>query len=322
VNSLSLRFCLLAVVLSSCGRAEKPASPRVPDQPISTFARLSDAFQKARAPEHADLTGVWVETRSIATRPFLEGRNGPDQVLFDSTGLKVENGSAKPFSWTLTFAKVSPATYAATQRMGGQVSQIDTVELDSSATFRFHPSFGADEVITYTCRIAQSDRAVCLDLDHPGSGVEFKQISTTVPPRPPPVCPLADMTECSASGTSADARRILAGSRICYHLLSPLTHRPDRMEGTDTWLALSGDSLAPVGMWQPAAVFDDSIVRLAAWRRAPQRDSLELRLTLAGTNVRGELSYSEAALNGTVFAEETPYSWGVEGTRRACPSRR
>jgi hypothetical protein len=145
------------------------------------------------------------------------------------------------------------------------------------------------------------------------------------------------VTECSGSQANDDAFRILADARVCYHLLTPLTHRPDPGPGTDTWLALAGDSLPPIGTWQYAAVFDDSIVRVAAWRRTvhtpplapnarperpPQRDSLELRLTRAGTNMGGNLGYGDAVLEGMLFTDEPTYGWGVDGERRACPTPR
>ena len=330
---------LFAVALLACSSAEKPAQlpAHGPASSMFTFAQLSDAFQKARAPRNADLTGVWAEIRSIQTRQYLEGRDGPDQVRYDSTGLKHENDPRRSFSWTLTFAKIPPAKYAVTQRMGAQPSAPEPVALDSSGTFRFHPDFEADEAIEYTCHVMQVGRFICLDLEHTGDGVEFKQISTMVPPPPPPFCPLTEMTECGGATTRAGALRILADARACYHLLYPLTHVPASAEGTDTWLVLGADSLPPIGTWQYAAVFDDSTVRVGAWRRTahssslaktplmdrpPQRDSLDLRLTVSGTNVRGVLGYGDAALEGTLFAEETPYSWGVEGTRRECPSPR
>ena len=328
---------LLAAMLLACGRAEKPAQREAPEAPITTYAQLADAYQNAQPPKHVDLTGVWAETRWIATLAYLSGQNGPDRVLFDSMGLREDSTPGQPLLWSLTFAKIAPEKYSITERMSGGLSVPESVTVDTSGAFEFHPDFGADEEVPYGCRMVRAGRMVCVDAKHPGAGSEFKQLSTTVPPPPPPFCPLAGMSECGGASSGPDARQILAGARVCFHLLYPLTQRPHSSEGTDTWLALGGDSLPAIGAWKYAAVFDDSIVRVAAWRRAihpvpfqpkshadhrTPHDSLELRLTFNGTNIRGDIAYDEAALRGTVFAEDTPYSWGVEGERRVCPSSR
>src|SRR5665213_2932863 len=272
---MHLHRCLLAAALCACGRAEKPAPPRAANPLILTYAAMSAAFDSARPPTTVDLTGVWVEVSSIATLQFLEGRDGPDRVRFDSTGLKIDDGPRKPFSWTLTFARTGSATYNLTERMGGQVHEPLGVRLiDSTKSFNFDPDFGSDEGITYACRVVRAGRAICFDLHHDGSGSEFRQISMTVPPPPPPFCPLTDLTECAGSKTGISARQILADARVCYHLLYPLVHRPDGAGGTDTWLVLGGDSLPPIGAWQYAAVFDDSIVRVGAWQRTRHTPAL------------------------------------------------
>jgi hypothetical protein len=175
---------------------------------------------------------------------------------------------------------------------------------------------------------------VCLESEHPdGDGGEFAQISTTVPPSPPPFCPLACVSECSGSCDAHKPLEILADAKACYHLVYPLTHEPTTAGGTDTWLVLSGDSMPPVGKWQYAAIFDDSIVRIAAWRRTahtppnaedaqrkPYLNGLQLTLTAAGQNMRGELGYGSAGVSGTMFHEESPYSWGISGERQKCPA--
>ncbi len=333
-----LQLCaVLAALLVACDRAENPASRQASEPPLATYTQLADAYAKAHAPQNPDLTGVWAEIRWIATLPYLSGQNGPDRVLFDSTGLRNANDSGKPLTWTLTFARLGPMTYSITQRTAGNISVPQSVTADSSGAFRFDVDDEGDEGSTYTCRITRRGRLVCLDAKHTGEGMEFKQMSTSVPPPPPPFCPLAGVSECPGSSAGVDARRILADAAVCYHLPYPVTHRPQSSEETDTWLVLGGDSMPPIGAWHYAAVFDDSIVRVAAWRRTvhtprlpenahpefpPQRDTLELRLTFKGTNVRGVLGYGDSALRGSMFGEDTPYSWGVDGERRACPKSR
>jgi hypothetical protein len=91
--------------------------------------------------------------------------------------------------------------------------------------------------------------------------------------------------------------------------------------------------MPPVGKWQYAAVFDDSIVRTAAWsrtqhappnandaQRKPYSNGLRLTLTMAGQNMRGELGYGSVGVSGTMFHEESPYSWGIDGDRQKCPA--
>jgi hypothetical protein len=182
---------------------------------------------------------------------------------------------------------------------------------------------------------------VCLEADHDGNGSEFTQTSTTVPPPPPPFCPLACVSECGGHCEGVTPLGILAEARVCYQLFYPLTHQPVGSVRTDTWLVLRGDTAAPVGQWQYAAVFDDSIVRVAGWRRLehapptadpqvvgadpsrkPHPNGLELALTLAGQNLRGELGYNDEGIAGMMDEEESGHGWGIEGKRRACPTAR
>jgi hypothetical protein len=202
--------------------------------------------------------------------------------------------------------------------MGGKVMNIGGTTLDTAGYFRFNPEFGSDEAITYSCRVVQAAHLICLDLEHIGDGTEFKQTSTTVPPPPKPFCPLASMSEC---GPPSDITplTVLARARRCFHDTEPLVQM-DAIYATDTWLALSGDSLAPVGTWQYAAIFDDSIWRVAGWRRTGTT-GLDLAVTLAGKNMRGRLWFEKpGVLSGEIDDETTGRGLGVGTERRACPT--
>ena len=335
----AVRSCLIGVFAVACGRGERQSTASDTAQAHSTnanaseMAKLTDAFRKANPPSDPDLTGVWAEIRTVQTMQFLEGHDGPDRVRFDSTGLRVEDGADRPFEWTLTFTKISAGHYLLKERMGGQPHDPENVTLGSAGGFTFTPDLGSDEAHPYSCRVVKSGRIVCLEAE--GDGTEFAQISTTVPPPPAPFCPLACVTECAGQCDGIKALTILADAKVCYHLLYPLTHQPTSGAGTDTWLVLSGDSMPPVGTWEYAAVFDDSIVRVAGWRRTehtppnandaarkPYPNGLQLAVTLAGKNVRGDLGYGGAGVSGMMEEEESGHGWGVEGERRPCPSPR
>jgi hypothetical protein len=281
------------------------------------MARLAERYRREPSPAHPDLTGVWVEIRSIQTSEFLIGTHAAEQVAFDSAGFRETTVEGAPFKWTLTFASARGRDYALTQRMGGKVVNVSGTTRDTTGYFRFNPEFGSDEAITYSCRMVQAARLICFDLEHIGDGTEFRQISTAVPPPPKPFCPLGSMSECGAPGDITPLT-VLARATRCYHLVYSLT-RLDVMYATDTWLALSGDSLAPIGKWQYAAIFDDSISRVAGWRRTGST-SFDLAVTVAGKNMRGDLRFEKPGINGEMADETTGRGWGLDGERRACPA--
>ena len=281
------------------------------------MAKLADRYLSERASAQPDLTGVWVDIRSVQTSAYLSGTREPDRVAFDSTGLRDGTSADAPFSWTLTFARNSGRTYVLTQRMGGKVVDISNVTLDTAGDFRFNPNFGSDEEIAYGCRIAHSARVICFDFKHAGDGHEFRQTSTTIPPAPRPFCPLACASECTAR-CDVTPLSVLAEATRCYHLVYPLTHM-DSIYATDTWLALAGDSLGPMSKWQYAAVFDDGVWRVAGWRLTATT-SFDLALTFNGKNKRGDLHFTKAGIDGEMADETTGRGWGLEGERRACPS--
>jgi hypothetical protein len=284
----------------------------------SEMARLAERYRKEQSPAHPDLTGVWVEIRSVQTSEFLTGAHEADRVEFDSAGFRSRNVEGAPFSWTLTFAPARGRDYVLTQRMAGRVMNIGGTTLDRTGYFQFNPELGSDEAITYGCRIVQDARAICFDFEHIGDGHEFRQVTTAVPPPPKPFCPLGSMSECSATG-SVTPLSVLAQATRCYHLVYPLAHVDDSPYATDTWLALAGDSLAPTGTWLYAAIFDDSISRVAGWRRTGAT-SFDLAVTLAGKNRRGGLRFEKPGIDGEMDDETTGHGWGVDGERRACPA--
>jgi hypothetical protein len=283
----------------------------------SEMARLAERYRNEPSPAHPDLTGVWVEIRSVQTGEFLTGTHEADRVEFDSAGFRSNKVEGAPFSWTLTFAPARGRDYALTQRMAGRVVNISGTTLDTAGYFQFSPELGSDERITYGCRIVQAARAICFDFEHVGDAHEFRQSSPTVPPPPKPFCPLGSMSECGATANMTPLT-VLAEATRCYHLVYSLT-RLDQVYATDTWLALSGDSLAPVGKWQYAAIFDDSISRVAGWRRTGTT-SFDLAVTLGGKNMRGDLRFEKPGINGEMDDETTGRGWGLDGEPRACPS--
>src|ERR1044071_9336953 len=88
------RWCMsMLATICACGRGETPAPHRTTEAPLTTYAALSAAFDSAPPQRNVDMTGVWVAVSSIATSQFREGRDGPDVVDYDSTGIKITSDS-------------------------------------------------------------------------------------------------------------------------------------------------------------------------------------------------------------------------------------
>jgi hypothetical protein len=147
------------------------------------MAQLRDRFQKAAAVTPKELIGRWVVIRNITTQKFINGREGPDHVEFESDGVRSrterkdvpQSPQGEPLEWVSTFRMVPSGQVEVTSDASWLPTENKSpVTINANKEAVFTKAYGGDSAWIYRCRLAGPRNLLCLLRGHEdGHGIEF-----------------------------------------------------------------------------------------------------------------------------------------------------
>jgi hypothetical protein len=167
---------VLALCIGCALTAGADAQQKEPTPVLSPMSQLFTQFQAGHPPSPREILGRWILVLNINTERFLTGKAGPDHVLNDPNGVRDVGVTGRPY-WELTITRGSNGELVGASRTTWQVDDVSPLVIDAATGMTFKKDYGGDSPYPYRCRMASSDRLICvLDRSDPGHGVEFRRM--------------------------------------------------------------------------------------------------------------------------------------------------
>jgi hypothetical protein len=174
---MGLSRCLLAAVASLAWSHELCAQNQMAPPTRSEMAKLLTDFRGGHPPAASEVLGNWIMVRNVFTEQFLSGRDGPDQVLADTRGIRDSTAPHTPY-WEMRVTRDANGKLIGASRTTWTGHDVSPMKFNNRGELTFLKETGGDSPYRYRCRMPTAKRLICIfDQAIPGHGVEFQKRS-------------------------------------------------------------------------------------------------------------------------------------------------